>query len=161
MRSFVAVVGVGLALAGPVVAQTCVPARFIFIADPMAGYVYLSNGNREGRATWTTVSSRMLNIDAIESVSTLTVGGDRGALIRTRTEDRRYGSATVSFHDYVFYWVPREAQSTIMTKIRCRSRTAASAASVAPKSAEQQEREEVRRWQMLRALEELDPADLL
>ena len=156
-----------LAAAPMAMAQFCTPEdlhpRFIYVHSPFVGWVHLDRGNvSEAAITWRSANSRMLSVASIESVSTLTVGGRRGAVIRSRVLEGSFASSTgtVAYQDnlMVVYWVRGHTMQSIMDRVWCAT---SGAASVAPKSPEQQERDEVRDWQTLRALEELAPGDLL
>ena len=176
IRKVLAVAGL-VALAAPAGAHTtaevCQPARFVELSSPYIGQQRTVAD--EGSVTWTwRGADRHLAVDRIWSLSPADIAGDGdvrfpGVFLRTDQVEQAYGyrrpetvtryEDTFAYAYSIFYFVEGATIDEVLHRSECRHDPAPDPA--ASLTADQRDRAEARRFQILRALEALDPADLM
>ena len=176
IRKVLAVAGL-VALAAPAGAHTtaevCQPARFVELSEPYIGQ-QRTVADR-GRFAWRwRGADRHLAVDRIWSLTRANIAGDGGVrfpgvLLRTDQVEFAYGfrrpetdaryEDTFAYAYTILYFVEGATIDEVLHRSECRHAPAPDPA--ASLTADQRDRAEARRFQILRALEALDPADLM
>ena len=168
------VLAVLLGLGRGAVAHDCQPARFVELSPEVYYYASRWSSNfRVYRREWVALTGvRYLAVDEIHSMRTrvLEFSGREysGVLYRTKQialshtrsdgQDIYERGAWITPYE-ALYWVPFSVLDDAVAAIRCQPEPESQTAEAM--TAEQRDRAEARRFQILRALEELRPEDLL